>query len=143
MPPNSELAAAITAWFEMLWTNRGPPDLEYTTEFGAYADPSQGTYWLYRFMEATGLSHVLAIAGYEGLGRRLGRDRGRGHCARARPRPSASPLSNAATTALIRSSPAGAEPCAVKLASSSRSRCRPSVQSSTTSQRGRARHPPV
>ena len=40
----------------MIWTNRGPPDLEYTSDFGTYADPSQGTYWLYRFMEATGLS---------------------------------------------------------------------------------------
>jgi phosphatidylserine/phosphatidylglycerophosphate/cardiolipin synthase-like enzyme len=56
LPPNSELAASISAWYEMLWTNRGPPDLEYTSEFGAFADPSQGTYWLYRFMEATGLS---------------------------------------------------------------------------------------
>lgn len=56
VPPNSELAATINAWFEMLWTNHGPPDLEYTSEFGTYADPSQGTYWLYRFMEATGLS---------------------------------------------------------------------------------------
>jgi phosphatidylserine/phosphatidylglycerophosphate/cardiolipin synthase-like enzyme len=56
LPPGSELAASISAWYEMIWTNRGPPDLEYTAEFGAYADPSQGTYWLYRFMEATGLS---------------------------------------------------------------------------------------
>ncbi len=56
LPPNSELAANISAWFDMLWTNHGPPDLEYTSEFGAYADPSQGTYWLYRFMEASGLS---------------------------------------------------------------------------------------
>ncbi len=56
VPPNSQLAAAISAWYEMLWTNHGPPDLEYTSEFGTYADPSQGTYWLYRFMEATGLS---------------------------------------------------------------------------------------
>jgi phosphatidylserine/phosphatidylglycerophosphate/cardiolipin synthase-like enzyme len=56
VPANSKLAASITAWFDMIWTNRGPPDLEYTSEFGAYADPSQGTYWLYRFMEATGLS---------------------------------------------------------------------------------------
>jgi len=56
VPPNSQLAASIAAWYEMIWTNRGPPDLEYTSEFGAYADPSQGTYWLYRFMEATGLS---------------------------------------------------------------------------------------
>jgi hypothetical protein len=47
---------AVSAWFESLWTNRGPPELEYTAEFGAYADPAQGTYWLYRLMEATGLS---------------------------------------------------------------------------------------
>jgi phosphatidylserine/phosphatidylglycerophosphate/cardiolipin synthase-like enzyme len=56
VPPNSPLAGSIAAWYEMIWTNHGPPDLEYTSEFGAYADPSQGTYWLYRFMEATGLS---------------------------------------------------------------------------------------
>ncbi len=55
VPPASELATAINAWFDMLWTNKGPPDLEYTSEFGAYADPAQGTYWLYRLMEASGL----------------------------------------------------------------------------------------
>ena len=41
--------------FEMLWSNQGPPDLEYTSEVGVYADPAQSTYWLYRLMEATGL----------------------------------------------------------------------------------------
>jgi len=56
VPPTSELATSIGAWFDMIWTNHGPPDLEYTAEFGTYADPSQGTYWLYRLMEATGLS---------------------------------------------------------------------------------------
>jgi phosphatidylserine/phosphatidylglycerophosphate/cardiolipin synthase-like enzyme len=56
VPLNAEIATAISAWFEMLWTNRGPPDLEYTTELGAYVDASQGTYWLYRIMEGTGLS---------------------------------------------------------------------------------------
>ena len=56
LPPNAQLAADITRWFESLWTNRGPPDLEYTAEFGAYADPAQGTYWLYRIMETSGLS---------------------------------------------------------------------------------------
>jgi phosphatidylserine/phosphatidylglycerophosphate/cardiolipin synthase-like enzyme len=56
VPPNAEVAASIDAWFDQLWSNRGPPDLEYTTDFGTYADPSQGTYWLYRFMEGTGLS---------------------------------------------------------------------------------------
>ena len=56
VPLNSEIASQISAWFDSLWTNRGPPELEYTAEFGTYADPSQSTYWLYRLMEATGLS---------------------------------------------------------------------------------------
>jgi phosphatidylserine/phosphatidylglycerophosphate/cardiolipin synthase-like enzyme len=56
IPPGSPLAQQVSDWFEGLWTNRGPPELEYTAEFGAYADPAQGTYWLYRLMEATGLS---------------------------------------------------------------------------------------
>jgi phosphatidylserine/phosphatidylglycerophosphate/cardiolipin synthase-like enzyme len=55
-PPNSEVAAAVSGWFEALWSNNGPPALEYTAEFGAYADAAQGTYWLYRLMESTGLS---------------------------------------------------------------------------------------
>jgi len=56
VPLNAEIASQITTWFESLWTNHGPPELEYTAEFGAYADPAQGSYWLYRLMEATGLS---------------------------------------------------------------------------------------
>ena len=56
VPLNADIATQITAWFDSLWNNRGPPELEYTAEFGAYADPSQGSYWLYRLMEATGLS---------------------------------------------------------------------------------------
>jgi phosphatidylserine/phosphatidylglycerophosphate/cardiolipin synthase-like enzyme len=56
LPLGSALAAQLSAWFEGLWSNRGPPELEYTAEFGAYADPAQGTYWLYRIMESTGLS---------------------------------------------------------------------------------------
>jgi HKD family nuclease len=56
VPLNAEIATQISSWFESLWANRGPPELEYTAEFGAYADPSQSTYWLYRLMEATGLS---------------------------------------------------------------------------------------
>ncbi len=54
--PGSELAQQVSGWFEGLWTNQGPLELEYTAEFGAFADPAQGTYWLYRLMEATGLS---------------------------------------------------------------------------------------
>jgi phosphatidylserine/phosphatidylglycerophosphate/cardiolipin synthase-like enzyme len=56
VPLNADIATQISAWFDSLWTNHGPPELEYTAEFGAYADPSQGSYWLYRLMEATGLS---------------------------------------------------------------------------------------
>jgi HKD family nuclease len=56
VPLNADIATQISAWFDSLWENRGPPELEYTSEFGAYADPSQGSYWLYRLMEATGLS---------------------------------------------------------------------------------------
>jgi hypothetical protein len=55
-PLQSDLAMQVSGWFESLWTNRGPPELEYTAEFGAFADPAQGTYWLYRIMESTGLS---------------------------------------------------------------------------------------
>ena len=56
VPPNAEIALAIGTWFDQLWNNRGPPDHEYTADIGTYADPAQGTYWLYRFMEGTGLS---------------------------------------------------------------------------------------
>jgi phospholipase D-like protein len=56
VPPDCDLADQISGWFESLWTNHGPPDPEYTAEFGAYADPAQSTYWLYRIMESTGLS---------------------------------------------------------------------------------------
>jgi hypothetical protein len=56
VPVNSEIATSITAWFDALWNNRGPPDLEYTSDIGSFADPSQGTYWLYRAMEGSGLS---------------------------------------------------------------------------------------
>jgi hypothetical protein len=43
-------------WFETLWSNRGPPGLEYSADFGVYSDPAQASYWRYRIMEATGLS---------------------------------------------------------------------------------------
>jgi phosphatidylserine/phosphatidylglycerophosphate/cardiolipin synthase-like enzyme len=55
-PLNSEIAATIGAYYDGLWANRGSPELEYTAEFGAYADPAQTTYWLYRLMEMSGLS---------------------------------------------------------------------------------------
>lgn len=54
-PANSELAANVSSWFERIWSNR-PGASEYTADAGVWAEPSQGRYWLYRFMEASGLS---------------------------------------------------------------------------------------
>ena len=54
-PANSELAASVADWFETIWSNR-PGASEYTADAGVWAEPSQGRYWLYRFMEASGLA---------------------------------------------------------------------------------------
>jgi hypothetical protein len=54
-PVNSELAASVADWFETIWSNR-PGASEYTADAAVWAEPSQGRYWLYRFMEASGLS---------------------------------------------------------------------------------------
>ena len=53
---SSALANQTLEYFDTLWTNRASLGIEYTAEFSAYADPGQGHYWLYRFLEATGLS---------------------------------------------------------------------------------------
>lgn len=53
---SAPLAAELGRWFDTLWENRAPSGIEYTTDFGTYADPAQTSYWAYRFMEATGLS---------------------------------------------------------------------------------------
>ena len=55
-PRESVLELAVLQWFDGLWSNRAPAGVEYTAEFGAYADPTQLNYWGYRFMEATGFS---------------------------------------------------------------------------------------
>lgn len=55
-PPDSDLVLAATTWFETLWSNRAPVGVEYSTDFGTFADPAQSSYWAYRIMEATGLS---------------------------------------------------------------------------------------
>lgn len=55
-PRESSVELAVLEWFDGLWSNRAPAGVEYTADFGAYADPRQVTYWGYRFMEATGLS---------------------------------------------------------------------------------------
>jgi phosphatidylserine/phosphatidylglycerophosphate/cardiolipin synthase-like enzyme len=55
-PPDTEIVRAATTWFDTLWTNRAPVGVEYSTDFGTFADPAQSSYWAYRIMEATGLS---------------------------------------------------------------------------------------
>lgn len=52
----SEPGNAVKRWFDMLWANRAANGIEYTADVDVYADPSQGRYWLYRVMEATGAS---------------------------------------------------------------------------------------
>lgn len=54
--PDSDVALAAATWFETLWSNRAPVGVEYSTDFGTFADPAQSSYWAYRIMEASGLS---------------------------------------------------------------------------------------
>lgn len=56
VPAHSALAQDVAQWFERLWSNRAVGGIEYSADVDVYADPSQGRYWLYRFLEASGLS---------------------------------------------------------------------------------------
>jgi hypothetical protein len=56
VPRDSPLAVQTVEYFETLWNNRASLGIEYTADFGYYADPSQLHYWLYRLMEGTGVS---------------------------------------------------------------------------------------
>ena len=51
---SSPIAQQTLDYFETLWSNRAALGIEYTADFGYYADPSQLHYWLYRLMEGTG-----------------------------------------------------------------------------------------
>lgn len=51
----SPLASQALEYFDTLWSNRASLGIEYTADFAAYADPGQGHYWLYRFLESSGL----------------------------------------------------------------------------------------
>jgi phosphatidylserine/phosphatidylglycerophosphate/cardiolipin synthase-like enzyme len=53
---DSTLARDVQGYFDLLWNNRDGADMEYTTDFATWADPKQSSYWLYRLMEASGLS---------------------------------------------------------------------------------------
>ena len=52
---SSPLALQALEYFDTLWTNRASLGIEYTADFAAYADPAQGRYWFYRFLEGTGM----------------------------------------------------------------------------------------
>jgi phosphatidylserine/phosphatidylglycerophosphate/cardiolipin synthase-like enzyme len=52
----SPLALQILDYFDTLWSNRASLGIEYTADFAAYADPAQGRYWFYRFLEGTGMA---------------------------------------------------------------------------------------
>ena len=49
-------AQQLLSYFDTLWSNRAGVGIEYSTDFGYFADPSQLHYWLYRVMEGTGMS---------------------------------------------------------------------------------------
>ena len=53
---NTPLASQTLEYFDTLWSNRASLGIEYTADFSAYADPGQGHYWLYRFLEASGMA---------------------------------------------------------------------------------------
>jgi phosphatidylserine/phosphatidylglycerophosphate/cardiolipin synthase-like enzyme len=48
------LTAQALEYFDTLWSNRASLGIEYTADFAAYADPGQGDYWWYRFLESSG-----------------------------------------------------------------------------------------
>jgi hypothetical protein len=53
---DSPLAIQMLDYFDTLWSNHASLGIEYTADFGYYADPSQLHYWLYRLMEGSGIS---------------------------------------------------------------------------------------
>src|SRR4051812_1788984 len=56
LPRTTAVAQQTVDYFESLWSNRASLGIEYTADFGYYADPSQLHYWAYRVMEGTGAS---------------------------------------------------------------------------------------
>ncbi len=56
LPRTAAVAQRAVDYFDTLWSNRASLGIEYTADFGAYADPSQLDYWAYRVMEGTGAS---------------------------------------------------------------------------------------
>ncbi len=50
------LAEQMLGYFNALWSNRAGLGIEYTADFGYYADPSQLDYWWYRLLEGSGFA---------------------------------------------------------------------------------------
>ena len=55
-PLDAPVMLQATRYFETLWSNRAPDGVEYSADFGTYADPAQFSYWAYRLLEASGFS---------------------------------------------------------------------------------------
>lgn len=55
-PAAAALSQQLERYFETLWFNRAPAGIEYTADFGTFADPAQTSYWAYRMLEGSGLS---------------------------------------------------------------------------------------
>jgi hypothetical protein len=56
--PTAAPLMSAQAFFDTLWTDRGPPGIEYTADADTWADPSQLRYWAYRLMESLGMSRT-------------------------------------------------------------------------------------
>lgn len=55
-PASTPALLAATAYFERVWANAAGGAQVFSTDYDAYADASWTKRWLYRFMEATGVS---------------------------------------------------------------------------------------
>jgi hypothetical protein len=56
LPSGVGAGTGALAWFDMLWFNRAPSGVEYTSDADVYADASQLRYWQYRTLESTGIA---------------------------------------------------------------------------------------
>jgi hypothetical protein len=56
MARTAPLAQQALQYFETLWSNRASLGIEYTADFGTFANPGQSDYWLYRLMEGSGFA---------------------------------------------------------------------------------------
>jgi phosphatidylserine/phosphatidylglycerophosphate/cardiolipin synthase-like enzyme len=55
-PLDAALSQQLERYYETLWNNRAPAGIEYSADFGTFADPAQASYWAYRMLEASGFA---------------------------------------------------------------------------------------